>query len=196
MPKVEVVDFGGGNIASVQRCLERLEVEYQLLGQGQTPSGEHPLILPGVGAFGAVCQALASQGLDQRIRDMVASGTPFLGICVGLQLLFRDSQESPNVPGLGLIEGQVLRFKASKVPQIGWNRIHARQEGWSDGFVYFVNSYYAQPSNPDHIWYEADYEGSFCAAVRSGHISAFQFHPEKSGAFGQRLLGQWCREVL
>ena len=128
--------------------------------------------------------ALQQRGLDRRLSHILSQKTPFLGICVGMQILLQESEESPGVAGLGLIPGKVVRFRAPKVPQIGWNRI----EG---GFVYFVNSYYARLKDPRHLWYEADYHGPFCAALRHENISAFQFHPEKSGEYGQRLLHEW-----
>lgn len=178
---IELVDYGGGNLGSVERALQRLEQPYRLTEQ---PSGQHPILLPGVGSFGAVMHSLQQLGLDRRLPELLDEGVPFLGICVGLQILLESSEESPGVSGLGLIPGKVVRFRAPKVPQIGWNRI----EG---GFVYFVNSYYAQLQNPEHLWYSADYHGPFCAALRHRNISAFQFHPEKSGEFGQRLLQEW-----
>ena len=196
MPDVDLVDFGGGNIGSVQRCLERLAVDHQLVDSTKPPTGDRPLILPGVGAFGAVCEALSQGGLDHRLKEIIATGTPFLGICVGLQVLLDGSEESPGVPGLGIIPGRAVRLQAAKVPQIGWNLTQTQDQDWPDGFVYFVNSYVAQPQDPAHLWYESDYEGSICAGLRKDNVSAFQFHPEKSGALGQSLLGQWCREAL
>lgn len=178
---VELVDYGGGNLGSVERALQRLGQAYRL---SERPSGDLRVILPGVGSFGGVMQSLRERGLDRRLTEILRGGTPFLGICVGLQVLLESSEESPGVAGLGLIPGRVVRFRAPKVPQIGWNRI----EG---GFVYFVNSYYAQLENREHLWYEADYHGPFCAALRHQNLSAFQFHPEKSGEFGQKLLRDW-----
>lgn len=199
MPDVELVDYGGGNLGSLRRALDRLEICYRLTDAKTAPSGDLPLILPGVGAFGAVATALARSGLDTRVKALVNGGTPFLGVCVGLQMLLEGSEESKGVPGLGLIQGQVTRFQTAKVPQIGWNEIVAKDGASPPGFVYFVNSYYAVPTHPGHIWYEADYGGAFCAALRdtSGgrNISAFQFHPEKSGDFGQRLLSDWFQGV-
>jgi imidazole glycerol phosphate synthase glutamine amidotransferase subunit len=192
MPDVELVDYGGGNLASMQRCLHRLDLSYDLVDGCRPPTGNRPLVLPGVGAFGAVMEALRRQGLDQRLIDLADSGTPYLGICVGLQVLLNGSQESPGVAGLGLVAGEVVRFQAPKVPQIGWNEVRSAQDS---GFVYFVNSYYAVPQDPNWVWYEADYFGPFCAALRRRNLSAFQFHPEKSGAYGQSLLRRWFEEV-
>ncbi|MCU0723999.1 MAG: imidazole glycerol phosphate synthase subunit HisH, partial [Planctomycetes bacterium] len=114
---------------------------------------------------------------------------PFLGICVGMQVLFERSEESPGVEGLSVLPGEVVRFREGKVPQVGWNRVEPRQGGGLPaGFVYFVNSYAPRPARPKDVLYEADYHGPFCAAVRRGNVAAFQFHPEKSGEFGHRLL--------
>lgn len=198
---LELVSFGGGNLGSVRRCLRRLKLSFREVGPDDLPSGDAPILLPGVGAFGAVMEALGRNGLAQRVSDAAKSGTPFLGICVGLQLLLNSSQESEGVPGLGLIPGEVVRFQAAKVPQIGWNKISVQDghPGLPGGHVYFVNSYHAVPSDRDKIWYAADYEGLYCAGLRDvshgRHICAFQFHPEKSGKFGHQLLAEWYKEV-
>jgi len=192
MSDVELVDYGGGNLASLQRCLHRLDVSYALVDAEHLPSGERPLVLPGVGAFGAVMDALNRGGLSARVCEQIRAGTPFLGICVGLQVLLDSSEESPAARGLGIIPGSVIRYQAPKVPQIGWNEVCSAQDS---GFVYFVNSYYAVPIDPAVVWYEADYFGSFCAALRKDNVCAFQFHPEKSGPFGQSLLRRWFEEV-
>ena len=192
MPDVELVDYGGGNLASMQRCLHRLDLSYQLVDAHRPPSGRRPLVFPGVGAFGAVMEALRQDGLDQRLIQVINAKTPFLGICVGLQVLLDSSQESPQARGLGVVAGSVVRFQAPKVPQIGWNEVKSAQDS---GFVYFVNSYYAVPDDPAVVWYQADYFGPFCAALRRDNLSAFQFHPEKSGPYGQSLLRRWYEEV-
>jgi imidazole glycerol-phosphate synthase subunit HisH len=193
---VDVIDYGGGNIASLLRCLTRLEIAYKVRTGDDPPTGKYPLMLPGVGAFGAVMDALRERELDSKIQELTARDVPILGICVGLQLLFRGSQESPGNRGLALLPGEVVKFQTRKVPQIGWNRIEARQPGdHPHGYVYFVNSYYAVCESPDHVWYEADYEGPFCAAVRHKNVAAFQFHPEKSGQFGHDLIASWYESV-
>src|SRR5271156_3444704 len=120
---IELVDIGGGNLGSIKRCLERLNVRFRIADEGSLPSGEYPLIAPGVGAFGPVMSHLQRAKLDQRLIAVAKSGAPFLGICVGLQILFEGSEEAKGVPGLGLLPGQVVRFIEGKVPQIGWNQI-------------------------------------------------------------------------
>jgi glutamine amidotransferase len=188
---IEVIDYGGGNIGSVTRCLERLEVPYST----SPPTGNHAMILPGVGAFGAVMNHLNQNGLAGRIKALVQEGVPYLGICVGLQVLFDTSEESPEAPGLGLVPGSVVKFQAKKVPQIGWNAVTSANSHYPSGYVYFVNSYYPKPADPDVTLYEADYNGPFCAAIQQQNITAFQFHPEKSGVFGHDLIKRWLLEA-
>jgi imidazole glycerol-phosphate synthase subunit HisH len=192
---IDVVDYGGGNLGSALRCLSRLDVQYELCGEKNPPSGDRPLLFPGVGAFGAAMNNLHSNGLTERVRDVVKSGTPYLGICIGLQVLFEQSEESPDVRGLGLLPGKVVKFTQGKVPQIGWNRIEALQPGWEDGYVYFVNSYYPEPEQASDALYRAEYYHSFTAAVHRDNITAFQFHPEKSGPFGQSLIERWLHDL-
>lgn len=189
---IEVIDYGGGNLGSLLRCLERLSLPFVKVDKANPPTGKHPLLLPGVGAFGAAMNNLHTSGMTQRIRDLVRSGVPYLGICIGLQVLFDSSEEAPGVEGLGLIPGEVKAFQVPKVPQIGWNPINSTQpEIYPDGCVYFVNSYYGKPNDSQAILYQANYGGPFCAGVQQGNITAFQFHPEKSGAFGHDLIRRW-----
>jgi imidazole glycerol phosphate synthase glutamine amidotransferase subunit len=194
--QVEVVGYGGGNLGSLLRSLERLNITYTLV-QGNVddtwPSGKLPLILPGVGAYASLMQALKERGLIEPIRQAVqTSRVPFLGVCVGLQVLFETSEEGEATEGFGFIKGKVIKFTGNKVPQIGWNYIHAQQQGWPEGHVYYVNSYYAVPEDANVTLYASQYEAErFTGAVHVGNITAFQFHPEKSGALGQALLQHW-----
>jgi len=189
---IDVIDYGGGNIGSVLRCLERLEIPYQKVGPTAPPSGKNPLLLPGVGAFGATMASLRQHDFADHLCQLVRSGVSYLGVCVGLQVLLDSSEETPDVPGLGLVRGKVVKYHAPKVPQIGWNALYRNaQEQTPVGYVYFVNSYYAQPKDDSAVLYQSDYEGPFCAAIQQDNITAFQFHPEKSGAFGHQLLRGW-----
>ena len=120
---IDLVEIGIGNIGSVKYCLERLGIDYRLVNPDSPPDGTRPLVLPGVGAFGAVMQALRRNQFDILLKELIQKGLPYLGICVGLQVLFEGSEESPEVPGLGLLKGKVVRFKEGKIPQIGWNNI-------------------------------------------------------------------------
>jgi glutamine amidotransferase len=162
------------------------------------------VIFPGVGAAGAAMAALHELGLDEAVRAAVARGAPFLGICIGMQLLFDRSEEDGGVAGLGLIPGAVRRFRPSdprdKVPQIGWNAVrqvapHPLFEGVPDGAeFYFVHSYYPDPAGPEWRAGETEYAGARFASVAAlGNVAATQFHPEKSGRVGLRLLGNFCR---
>lgn len=203
MARIDLVDVGGGNIGSVKRCLERLELEFADADIAYPPSGNRPVLLPGVGAFGPVMKHLRESGFDRRLKDLVKSGTPYLGICVGMQILFDSSEEAPGVAGLGLVSGVVRKFRKGKVPQIGWNLIEkqdaqnngANRDFPESGYVYFVNSFYPDPSSTDAVLYWSDYYVRFCAAVCSSNITAFQFHPEKSSSFGQSLLLKWMEHV-
>jgi imidazole glycerol phosphate synthase glutamine amidotransferase subunit len=193
--EVDLVDVAGGNVGSVRRCLHRLGVTYKDVGADSLPGGGRPLILPGVGAFGTVMASLRRNGLEERIKRLVADGTPLLGVCIGMQVLFDGSEEAPGVTGLSLVPGKVVRFTEGKVPQIGWNHVEPKQPAWESGFVYFVNSFYGRPEQKDVVLYEANYGVPFCAALKTKNITAFQFHPEKSGQFGASLLARWVASV-
>lgn len=194
--EVDLVNIDGGNKGSVLRLLERLDVSVNEVDKVKIPDGNRPLILPGVGAFGAVMQSLEKGGLSSRIIDLVKQGTPYLGICVGMQILFDQSEETPGVAGLKLVPGGVVKFTKGKVPQIGWNKLdNVKNNGYEPGYAYFVNSYYAVPQNENDTLYSAEYHERFCAAVQRDNITGFQFHPEKSGAFGQTLMQKWLSNV-
>lgn len=192
--EVDLIDVGG-NTGSVMRCLERLNVSYRRVDANQQPDGTRPIILPGVGAFGAVMKQLEANGLKQQINKCIEAGTPFLGICVGMQVLFESSEESPGIEGLGVLPGNVVRYQNPKVPQIGWNRIEAQKQDWESGYVYFVNSYFVKPDDDSVVLFSSNYSGKFCAAVERDNVTAFQFHPEKSGSFGEILLRRWLNNV-
>lgn len=186
---IDLIDYGGGNTGSAARAFSRLGADFRFVREAAEITGDNGIVLPGVGSFGAVMKGVAP--IRERLLGAIRSGTPFLGICVGLQILFSGSAESPAAPGLGVMEGEVVRFERGKIPQIGWNRVEPLQEGYEAGYAYFVNSYYAAPEDSSVVLYEADYHGPFCAAVKRDNVTAYQFHPEKSGEFGHALLGRW-----
>ena len=195
---IGVVDYRAGNAPSVLYALERLGVPARLAGADDLASCDR-LILPGVGAARATLESLRSSGLVEPLKSRIAAGTPFLGICIGLQVILDHSEEG-DTAGLGLVAGDVRRFPDSvRVPQIGWNEVrfrtsHPLLEGLpAVGHYYFVNSYYAVPAEADAVLGVTDYAGAFCSVVASGNIAATQFHAEKSGEMGLKLLANFAR---
>jgi len=192
-----IVDYGSGNLRSVQKAFERCGAAATITSDPAMVAAAERLVLPGVGAFGDAMQALHARGLVEPIRRYLLADRPFLGICMGLQLLFETGSEGGRHEGLGILPGEVVRFSVPaglKVPHMGWNAVRWQHE-WrpaADGeYFYFVHSYYARPADPAVVAAVADYGGDFCAAVRRGNLSATQFHPEKSQRAGLRLLADW-----
>ena len=195
---VAVVDYGMGNLRSVQKAFERIGAEAEITSDPRAVIAADRLVLPGVGAFGDAMEGLRQRDLIEPILSFLESGKPFLGICLGLQLLFDESDEgSEPCPGLGVIPGRVARFEDSpdfKVPHMGWNQVIAQKqspllEGVDDGsWFYFVHSYYVIATRQDDVLLETDYTSNFCSAIAHGSIFATQFHPEKSQHGGLRLL--------
>lgn len=194
-----IVDYGVGNLRSVVMAFRRLGVEGEVV---DTPAGVRraaALVLPGVGAFGDAIGNLRALGLEEDLVAAIGAGVPFLGICVGLQLLFEVGEEMGEHRGLGVLGGRVRRFGPGlAVPHMGWNEIHqarptALWAGVPDhAYAYFVHSYYAEPADPTVVAATTDYGRDFCSAVASGNLYAIQFHPEKSQDVGARILRNWC----
>ena len=202
---IAIVDYRAGNLTSVAHALEHLGHRCEITDQPERIRAADHVILPGVGAAGATMDHLRSLGLNNVIRkDVVKAGKPFLGICIGIQVLMERSDED-DAQCLGLIPGAVLRFpsivdgRPFKVPQIGWNRVrqtvrHPIFDGVSDNsYFYFVNSYYPVPAEESDVIAVANYGVSFTAAIAHDNIVATQFHLEKSGAVGLRMLDNFCR---
>ncbi len=192
---IAIVDYGAGNVASVQKALAHLGRESVLTAAPDVLRRADCVVFPGQGHFGQAMARLTSTGLDQVLRDIIASGKPFVGICLGLQLLFDASDEAPGVPGLGVLRGRCVAFKEPlKIPQIGWNQVQRTRSGSAmdavaDGqFFYFVHTFHAVADHPQDVVATADYGAPFTAAVQRGNIFAAQFHPEKSGQVGLDLL--------
>ena len=195
-----VVDYGMGNLRSVSKALESLGASVRVSSAPKDVAAADKLILPGVGAFPAAMRELAARRLIDPVRAAIASGRPYLGICLGLQLLFEDSEEGEGAEGLGVLPGRVRRFALSgssalKVPHMGWNQVLRDQgeclllQGIPDGsFFYFVHSYYADPADRAVSALTADYGVPFTAMVCRRNLYATQFHPEKSQAIGLQLL--------
>ena len=199
---IAIIDYGMGNLRSVQKGFEKIGAEAVVTADPQVVLQADKVVLPGVGAFRDCMRNLEQAGFVDPILRVIAEGRPFLGICVGMQLLFTDSVEFGLYRGLNVIPGHVLRFPDDmryagedlKVPQMGWNQLHFKRrppafEGIAESSnVYFVHSYYTKPDNDDVIATVTDYGFEFCSSVWKDNIIATQFHPEKSQDVGLRIL--------
>jgi glutamine amidotransferase len=195
---IAVLDYGIGNLRSAEKALEHVGADARLTDDVGLIADADAVVLPGVGAFGRCIEALRSRGLDEVALDAVASGRPFLGVCIGMQMLYESSEESPDVAGLGVLPGRIRRLPDGvKRPQMQWNvlelsRTSAMLEGLeSPTWMYFVHSYAPQMSVD--VVATCDYGGPVAAAVERGNVWATQFHPEKSGAPGLALLTNFVR---
>lgn len=195
MTRVAIIDYGVGNLRSVEKAFAATGCEAIVSGDENVLRSADRLVLPGVGAFSACMQALCERGFDQVVRDKVADGTPVLGVCVGMQLLFEQSEEFGRTRGLGLLSGQVRRFANDLVvPQVGWNQIsqtssHPLFNGIEDdSFFYFVHSYFCEPAVSGITVGETDYGVNYASVVAQKNLCGVQFHPEKSQSAGLRLL--------
>lgn len=195
---VAVVRTGTANLASVGTALQRLGRRVEFVADADAVVRAERLVLPGVGAFAAAREAVVAQGLEDALRERIAQGRPTLGICLGMQLMARGSDEAPGVPGLGALDAVAQRFgDGQRVPQMGWNRVvpSDRCRIVPAGFAYFANSFRLTAGAGADVggWTPAwsDYGGPFLAAVERGPVVGCQFHPELSGAYGRALLAQW-----
>ncbi|MFQ5814448.1 MAG: imidazole glycerol phosphate synthase subunit HisH [Anaerolineae bacterium] len=200
---IAIIDYGMGNLHSVQRAFEYVGAEAIITARRATIQAASAVVLPGVGAFGKAMSNLERAGLADAIRRVIAQGRPFLGICLGLQLLFEESEEMGQHRGLGIFGGQVKRFEVGlKVPQIGWNQIHIQRaspllEGVADGsYAYFVHSYYVVPADPEIVLATTDYEIDYASIIGRDNVFGIQFHPEKSQAVGLRILRNFTALVI
>lgn len=198
---IAVVDYGLGNLGSVMKAFRHVGAAVTLSGDPAVLRAADALVVPGDGAFATAMDELRGRGLESVVREAVAQGTPFLGICVGMQLLFEESEEHGRHAGLGFLPGRVRRFEGELVvPHMGWNRLHPTRPdpllaGIDDGsHVYFVHSYYCDARPADTVA-ATDYGVRFASVVRSGHVTGMQFHPEKSQAVGLRLIGNFVEEA-
>ncbi len=194
-----MLDYGIGNLRSAQKGLEAVGADARLVAEPTDLAAADAVVLPGVGAFGACMDALRRTGLDDVALTAVASGQPFIGICVGMQLLFDASVESPDVAGLGVLDGTVHRIDAPglPVPHMQWNDLqitgdHPMFDGLAGQWVYFVHSY-AVAADHEAVVARTSYGGPLAAGVAHGNVAATQFHPEKSGRTGLQLLSNLCR---
>ena len=198
---VVIVDYDAGNLRSVQRACQQVGIEAVISSSPDEVRSAERIIFPGVGAAGAAMVSLAARGLDVALRDVLIAGTPVFGICLGLQISLERSEENDTTT-LGLISGEVQRFRLDspdlKVPHMGWNEVrvqrpHPMLHGIDPGDeFYFVHAYYPHPLNPENVYAVTDYEIEFASAVGRGNYFATQFHPEKSGRVGLRMLSQFA----
>ena len=207
-PIIAVVDYGAGNLRSVAKALERSNLEPRVMGDPAAVRSADGVVLPGVGAFADAITNLREKGLDDAVRESIEAGRPYLGLCLGLQLLFEQSDEHGVTQGLGLLPGRVERFAEHdangtplRVPHIGWNQVRFRgshpmlDNMPAEDCYYFVHSYRAVAARPNDAIGVADYGGDFAAAVATDKLFAVQFHPEKSQGAGRTLLDAYAAWV-
>jgi len=210
-PSVALVDYGAGNLRSVAKALERSGFRVDVTAEPAAVHGADCVVLPGVGAFADAVRRLDESGLTDSVKEAIEDGRPYLGICLGLQLLFDEGREHGTTKGLQELRGVVDRFPALdldgsrlRVPQIGWNEVRYRgahpmlESLPASDYYYFVHSYRAEPADPGVVVGTADYGGPYCAAAATERVFAVQFHPEKSQRAGKRLLDaflRWTRQA-
>ena len=194
---IGIIDYDAGNLKSVEKALHYLGKEVVVTRDPEQLRQADKVILPGVGAFGDAMAKLKEYHLDTLIREIADSGKPFLGICLGLQLLFEESEENPGVEGLGILKGKIKRIPDEdglKVPHIGWNSLHLEHNGRlfqnipENSYVYFVHSYYLEAQDPEIVKASTEYGVHIHASVEKGNVFACQFHPEKSSIAGLQIL--------
>ena len=194
---IAIIDYDAGNIKSVEKALQKLGQEVVITRDADTILNADKVILPGVGAFGDAMANLKKYKMDQVIYQVVEKGTPFLGICLGLQLLFEKSDESKGVAGLGILKGEICKIpdqEGLKIPHMVWNSLHLQNEGRlfknieEDAYVYFVHSYYLKAEEEEIVKATTEYSTHIHASVEKGNVFACQFHPEKSSDVGMQIL--------
>lgn len=194
---IAIIDYDAGNLKSVEKALLSMNEECIITRDSKEILTADKVILPGVGAFGDAMDKLKSFELDKVIKEVAAKGTPFLGICLGLQLLFEKSDESKGVAGLGILKGEICKIpdqEGLKIPHMGWNSLHLQNEGRlfknieEDAYVYFVHSYYLKAEEEEIVKATTEYSTHIHASVEKGNVFACQFHPEKSSDVGMQIL--------
>ena len=194
---IAIIDYDAGNIKSVEKALIALGQEVVITSDKEEILKADKVILPGVGAFGDAMENLKRTGLDQVVKEVAQRGIPFLGVCLGLQLLFESSDEAPGVEGLGILKGKILRIpdqEGLKIPHMGWNSLHLENNGRlfkgieENAYVYFVHSYYLKAEDEQIVKASTEYSTHIHASVEQGNVFACQFHPEKSSDVGLKIL--------
>jgi len=194
---IGIIDYGAGNLLSVKKALDYIGAQCKIISSRSEFQHIDKLVLPGVGAFRAAINKIKAGGLFEHINEWLRTDRPFLGICLGLQVLFEESEEAAGTSGFDIFKGRVLRFTGKKVPQMGWNRVKKVKDIKlfdnikDESFFYFLHGYYIQPEMSEIIAGVTEYSVTYPSAVQAGNIMAVQFHPEKSGENGLQLLRNW-----
>lgn len=194
---IAIIDYGAGNLQSVKNAFKHIGTEAVITGEKSEIAAADAVVLPGVGAFGDCMASLEKAGLTDTVKAAANSGKPFLGICLGLQLLFEESEESPGVKGLGMFKGKIIKIPDTglKIPHMGWNSIETvKKSKILDGspYVYFVHSYYLQTDDKELVSAYTEYGARLAVAVERDNVFAVQFHPEKSGGAGMEILKKFA----
>ena len=191
--KILIIDYGAGNVKSLGNMLEFLGYAYEITDDREKILKAKKIIFPGQGHFEQAMNKLNDKNLPCTIKQAIDNGADFLGICLGLQVLFEKSEEAPNVEGLGIFKGEVKKFQTGKTPQIGWNEIKTTKANTylDDDYFYFVNSYYVVPEDKNIISSITNYHIDFCSSVQKDNVCAVQFHPEKSSEAGIKFFKKW-----
>ena len=191
--KIVIIDYNSGNIKSLGNMLSYLGCDYVLSSEKEEILSADKLLFPGQGQFAQAMENLEKTGLIDTIKKDINDGKDFLGICLGLQILFEKSEEAPNVNGLGILKGEVKKFQQGKIPQIGWNKIQTTNNNsfLGDDYFYFVNSFYVDPIDKNIISSTCNYEIEFCSSIQKDNLCAVQFHPEKSSEAGIKFFKKW-----
>jgi glutamine amidotransferase len=194
---IAIIDYGAGNLRSVKKAFDNLEVKNLIAARAKDLNEANGIVLPGVGAFGSAMKKLKETNFYEGINSWIAAGKPFLGICLGMQMLFEGSSESENIRGFDVFKGKCERFEEGKVPQIGWNQINIFKESPllkeipDKTFFYFLHGYYVEAKNPDIITAKTDYFVEYTSIIENVNVFGVQFHPEKSGKMGLKMLKNW-----
>ncbi|OIP75721.1 MAG: imidazole glycerol phosphate synthase subunit HisH [Parcubacteria group bacterium CG2_30_36_18] len=191
---ITIIDYGMGNLLSIENAFRYFGAKVKITAQPEEIEKAKKLVFPGVGNFAEAIKNLKRKKIDLAIKNSIQKGTPFLGICLGFQLLFEKSEEAPKIKGLSIFQGKVSRLKKVKIPQIGWNQLKIQKKskilkGLKGGsFVYFMHSFYPKPIDKKIIIAKTNYGIDFCSSIESKNIFGVQFHPEKSGKVGLKIL--------
>ena len=198
---IGIIDYKAGNIRSVKKAFDYLGYDNRIISNAEDVASADAIVLPGVGAFGSAVENLHNSSMFDVLKEWINSGKKFLGICLGMHLLLDGSDESPGISGFGLIKGNVIQFRSGKIPQIGWNRVEITDNNEkerlfsgvrSGSFFYFLHGYYVPEAIEERIGI-SNYHVNYCSALKYENVYAVQFHPEKSGNNGLKVLDNWVK---